>query len=82
MGDRQHSTLYTEFSVSLSPASALTVPRLTTTYDPFRDVLWSALNTTHDTKTVKHSSQHCCTAVADGLCLIDKSYSRGLLLLI
>ena len=58
---------------SPTPRNALTVLRLSTNSDSFRDGLERAITKIRDTKTVKYSIQHCCTAVANRRYLIDKN---------
>ena len=54
------------------PTNALSVLRLSTTSDSFRDELERVITKIHDTKTVKYNIQHYCTAVANRRYLIDK----------
>jgi len=53
--------------------NALSVSRLITNSDSFRDELGSAFTKTHDTKTVKYNIQHYCTAVANRRYCIDNN---------
>ena len=55
------------------PQNVKLLPQLTTTSNPFRNELGRALNKIHDTKTVKYSIQHYCTAVANRRYSTDKN---------
>jgi len=51
--------------ISPHPAFTISVPRLSKNLDHFSDIIESALHKLQDTKKIKHSIQHYCTAVTN-----------------